>query len=134
MTQEMKRQVFFAFLAMTRAQNNKNNTSYAMMLALTECSKGTLLKSQSTMSYFGLQVSATTVINHSSCCAKHLKTIRVQNTLKDHYLWLCYENTQVVLKHKLQREGKSSFSLKATSRNAKVIIHLLMLNSIKKSH
>ena len=72
-TQEMKGQVFFMFLAMEIIRNNKNNMSWAMALSLAEYSRCALLKSQSKISYFGLKVSNTTVIKHSSSCAKNLK-------------------------------------------------------------
>ena len=61
----MERKVLSVFIAMTRMRNNKNNIPWAMTLTLDEYSRGTLLTSQSTMSYFGLQVSDTTVIKHS---------------------------------------------------------------------
>ena len=85
-TQEMERQGFYVFLAMTSMRNNKNNTSWTMTLALAEYSRGTLLKFQSTMSYFGLQASNAAVIKHSSCYAKHSKTIGTQNMSKENYL------------------------------------------------
>ena len=74
----------------------KNNISWSTTLSLAEYSRGTLLKSQSTMPWFSLQASDTTVIAHSSCHTKHLKIIK-QNMLKEHYLWLWYDNAQAVL-------------------------------------
>ena len=42
--------------------------------------------------------------------------------LKEHHMWMRYDKAQVATQQKFQREGKSSFNLKAKECNVKKII------------